>query len=453
MHGRRDNIHKARIKIIVNQMGIDKYRELVDKDWEFTKNGALQGPRRRRSRASTPTSRRPQYEKLADETQALAKIRSGDRAFDRWMRGNVIEHKVPGYAIVNMSLKAPGKVPGDITADKMDAVADLADRYSFGEIRVTPPPEPRARRRQAVASSTELWHKLTALELATPNLGLLTDIICCPGLDYCALANARSIPIAQDISHAFTDLDELQKIGQFTINISGCMNACGHHHVGHIGILGVDKRGEEFFQLTLGGSSDQHASLGDRLGPGLPQAEVPAAIRKIVDTYLVDPAAERALPRHVSARRHRAVQGGRLRRRKPGGLMALVKNGELVDELVRRRERRGSHPAPRGPSSSASTNGRRTATSCLKRGTPLGIRLHSDQPPELVAADLPHFAARRARVPEVSRRARVFVRAAPARALRLQGRAARRRRSAARAAVLHAAHGLRYVRHRRARIR
>jgi sulfite reductase (NADPH) hemoprotein beta-component len=133
----------------------------------------------------------------------------------------------------------------------------------------------------------ELWHKLEALELATPNLGLLSDIICCPGLDFCALANARSIPIAQDISRAFTDLDELQKIGQFTINISGCMNACGHHHVGHIGILGVDKRGEEFFQLTLGGSSDSKASLGDRLGPGLPQAEVPAAIRKIVDTYLV----------------------------------------------------------------------------------------------------------------------------------------------------------------------
>jgi sulfite reductase (NADPH) hemoprotein beta-component len=216
----------------------------------------------------------------------LAKIRSGDRAFDRWMRGNVVEHKVPGYAIVNISLKAPGKTPGDITADKMDAVADLADRYSFGEIRVT-------HRQNLVLVDVkqselyELWHKLAELELATPNLGLLTDIICCPGLDFCALANARSIPIAQDISHAFTDLDELQKIGQFTINISGCMNACGHHHVGHIGILGVDKRGEEFFQLTLGGSSDQHASLGDRLGPGLPQSEVPAAIRKIVDTYLV----------------------------------------------------------------------------------------------------------------------------------------------------------------------
>ena len=285
MQGRRDNIHKARIKIIVNQMGIDKYRELVDQDFEFTKNSALKVPDdevRRINAYFAP----PQYEKLADQTEMLAKIRSGDRAFDRWVRGNVVEHKVPGYAIVNLSLKAPGKVPGDITADRMDAVADLADRYSMGEIRVT-------HRQNLVLVDVkqselyELWHKLTELELATPNLGLLSDIICCPGLDFCALANARSIPIAQDISHAFTDLDELQKIGQFTINISGCMNACGHHHVGHIGILGVDKRGEEFFQLTLGGSSDQHASLGDRLGPGLPQAEVPAAIRKIVDTYLV----------------------------------------------------------------------------------------------------------------------------------------------------------------------
>jgi sulfite reductase (NADPH) hemoprotein beta-component len=285
MQGRRDNIHKARIKIIVNQMGIDKYRELVDKDWEFTKNGALKVPDDEIARIDAYFAP-PQYETLADQTEALAKIRSGDRAFDRWVRGNVVEHKVPGYAIVNLSLKAPGKVPGDITADKMDAVADLADRYSFGEIRVT-------HRQNLVLVDVkqselyELWHKLAALELATPNLGLLSDIICCPGLDFCALANARSIPIAQDISHAFTDLDELQKIGQFTINISGCMNACGHHHVGHIGILGVDKRGQEFFQLTLGGSSDQNASLGDRLGPGLPQAEVPAAIRKIVDTYLV----------------------------------------------------------------------------------------------------------------------------------------------------------------------
>jgi sulfite reductase (NADPH) hemoprotein beta-component len=285
MQGRRDNIHKARIKIIVNQMGIDKYRELVDQDWEFTKNGVLKIPDDEVARINSYFAA-PEYEQLEDGTAGIAALRAGDRAFDRWVRGNVVEHKVSGYAIVNISLKAPGKVPGDITADKMDAVADLADRYSMGEIRVT-------HRQNLVLVDVkqfelhELWQKLGALELATPNLGLLSDIICCPGLDFCALANARSIPIAQDIGRAFSDLDELQKIGQFTINISGCMNACGHHHVGHIGILGVDKRNEEFFQLTLGGSSDQHASLGDRLGPGLPQAQVPTAIRKIVDTYLV----------------------------------------------------------------------------------------------------------------------------------------------------------------------
>jgi sulfite reductase (NADPH) hemoprotein beta-component len=285
MQGRRDNIHKARIKIIVNQMGIDKYRELVDKEWELTKNGALKVPDGEIERIRAYFAA-PAYEQVPDLTAELAAARKADRAFDRWMRGNVIEHKVPGYAIVNVSLKAPGRAPGDITADKMDAVADLADKYSFGEIRVS-------HRQNLVlvdvkqSDLQQLWRQLFALELATPNLGLLSDIICCPGLDYCALANARAIPIAQDISRAFSDLDELQRIGHFTINISGCMNACGHHHVGHIGILGVDKRGEEFFQLTLGGSSDQRASLGDRLGPGLPQAEVPGAIRKIVDTFLV----------------------------------------------------------------------------------------------------------------------------------------------------------------------
>ena len=285
MQGRRDNIHKARIKIIVHQMGIDKFRELVDQEWELTKNGVLKVPDDELDRIRAYFAA-PAYERLADLAADLAAARKADRAFDRWMRGNVIEHKVPGYAIVNVSLKAPGRVPGDITADKMDAVADLADKYSFGEIRVS-------HRQNLVlvdvkqSDLQQLWRELFALELATPNLGLLSDIICCPGLDYCALANARAIPIAQDISRAFSDLDELQRIGHFTINISGCMNACGHHHVGHIGILGVDKRGEEFFQLTLGGSSDQQASLGDRLGPGLPQAEVPGAIRKIVDTFLM----------------------------------------------------------------------------------------------------------------------------------------------------------------------
>jgi sulfite reductase (NADPH) hemoprotein beta-component len=283
IHGRRDNIHKARIKIIVNQMGVDTFRELVDCEWERIKGGPLKvlPAEIERIRAYFAP---PRYEALEDATAALDKQRRADDAFDRWCKSNVVAHRVPGYAIVNMSLKATGRPPGDISADRMDAVADLADRYSFGEIRVS-------HRQNLVfpdVKQTELhalWQKLKELELATPNIGSITDIICCPGLDYCALANARSIPIAQDISRHFVDLDELADIGQLTINISGCMNACGHHHVGHIGILGVDKRGEEFFQLTLGGSSDQNASLGERLGPGLAQKDVPAAIERIVTTY------------------------------------------------------------------------------------------------------------------------------------------------------------------------
>ncbi len=284
MHGRRDNIHKARIKIIVNQMGIDRYRELVDAEWERIRDGALQIPRAEIERIEAYFAP-PEYETLDDATAELDVLRRADADFDRWCQGNVDEHKVPGYAIVNISLKPPGKAPGDITADQMDGVADLADRYSLGEIRVN-------HRQNLVfvdvkqSELYELWHALDALELATPNIGALTDMICCPGLDFCALANARSIPVAQDISNHFVDVDRLAAIGNFTINISGCMNACGHHHVGHVGILGVDKRGKEFFQLTLGGSSDQNASLGDRLGPALPQADVPIAIESIVETYL-----------------------------------------------------------------------------------------------------------------------------------------------------------------------
>ncbi len=284
MHGRRDNIHKARIKIIVNQMGIDRYRELVDAEWERIRDGALKVPREEIERIEAYFAP-PEYETLEDSTAELDALRGADADFDRWLSGNVDEHKVPGYAIVNISLKPPGKAPGDITADQMDALADLADRYSLGEIRVN-------HRQNLVfvdvkqSELHELWHALSALELATPNIGALTDMICCPGLDFCALANARSIPIAQDISNHFVDVDRLAAIGNFTINISGCMNACGHHHVGHVGILGVDKRGKEFFQLTLGGSSDQNASLGDRLGPALPQADVPIAIESIVEVYM-----------------------------------------------------------------------------------------------------------------------------------------------------------------------
>jgi sulfite reductase (NADPH) hemoprotein beta-component len=283
LNGRRDNIHKARIKIIVNQMGIDKYRELVEAEWQRIKDGALRVPAaeiERIDRYFAP----PAYEKLTDATDLLAGQRKASREFDRWLDSNTVDHKVPGYRIVNLTLKALGRPPGDMDADTMDEVANLADFYSFGEIRIS--------HRQNLCFVDvrqdrlhELWQKLDALGLATPNLDAITDIICCPGLDYCALANARSIPVAMDIRKRFVDVDELAEIGELKINISGCMNACGHHHVGHIGILGVDKRGEEFFQLTLGGSSDQNASLGDRLGPGLPQSDVPDAIAAIVERY------------------------------------------------------------------------------------------------------------------------------------------------------------------------
>ncbi len=284
MHGRRDNIHKARIKIIVNQMGIDRYRELVDEEWERIRGGELKVPQEEVDRINAYFEP-PAYEALTDNPHEFTAHRDSDADFARWLRSNVAEHKVPGYAIVNLTLKAPGRVPGDVTADVMDRIADLAERYSFDEIRVN-------HRQNLVLPDVrqgdlyELWQQLVPLELATPNLGLLTDIIACPGLDYCSLANARSIPVAQGISRKFVDVDRLAAIGNFTINISGCMNACGHHHVGHIGILGVDKRGQEFFQLTLGGSSDQNASLGDRLGPGLPEEQVPDAISAIVDAYL-----------------------------------------------------------------------------------------------------------------------------------------------------------------------
>ncbi len=283
MHGRRDNIHKARIKIIVNQMGIDRYRELVEAEWERIRDGALQIPAdeiERVERYFAP----PDYERLDDAADLLAEQRAEHPEFARWLDANTVAHRMPGYAIVNLTVKATGRPPGDMDADTMEAVADLADRFSFGEIRIS------HRQNLGLVDVRQqdlltLWQALDALSLATPNLDAITDMICCPGLDYCALANARSIPVAADIGRRFVDVDELADIGELKINISGCMNACGHHHVGHIGILGVDKRGQEFFQLTLGGSSDQNASLGDRLGPGLPQEEVPDAIAAIVDCY------------------------------------------------------------------------------------------------------------------------------------------------------------------------
>ena len=284
LFGRRDNIYKARIKILVNAVGIDRFRELVNAEWLQIRDTDLRIPDAERDRINAYFAP-PGYDDLDDLTDELAALRAVEPAFDAWLRSNVVEHKVAGYSIVNISLKAPGRIPGDLSADKMDRVADLAEEFSFGELRVS--------HRQNLtfvdvrqADLHGLWQRLDALELATPNIGLASDIIACPGLDYCSLANARSIPIAQDIGLHFASSDKLQQVGSLTINISGCMNACGHHHVGNIGILGVNKSGKEYFQLTLGGSSDENAALGDRLGRGLPQEEVPGTIERIVDTYI-----------------------------------------------------------------------------------------------------------------------------------------------------------------------
>ncbi|MFW2405915.1 MAG: nitrite/sulfite reductase [Gammaproteobacteria bacterium] len=284
MYGRRDNMYKARIKILVNALGIDKYRELVEAEWAEIRDGVLKIDPAETARINT-YFQPPEYEPLEDLGNELQALGQAEPAFGAWLRSNVVEHTAAGYAIVNLSLKEPGKIPGDLSADKMDRVADLADEFSLGQLRVS-------HRQNLVLVDVRqealhsLWQELDAIGLATPNIGLASDIIACPGLDYCALANARSIPIAQDIGLHFADSDKLQRVGNLTINVSGCMNACGHHHVGNIGILGVDKRGKEFFQLTLGGSSDENASLGDRVGPGLPQSDVPAAIERIVDLYL-----------------------------------------------------------------------------------------------------------------------------------------------------------------------
>ena len=283
--GRRDNLWKARIKILVHELGVAKFTELVEAEWAEIKGSAVEVPQAEIDRVAAyfvPPAYDPDAPTFTQEFDAL---RLGDVTFGRWLKTSVARHKQPGYAIVTVSLKPQGGVPGDITAEQMDGVADLADRYGFGEIRVTHVQNlvlPHVRR----ADLPALWRALSELGLATPNIGLATDIIACPGLDYCSLANARSIPIAQQISERFNDISRVHDIGELKIKISGCINACGHHHVGHIGILGVDKNGEEFYQVTLGGSEDSNASLGTILGPALPAGRVVDAVETLVETYL-----------------------------------------------------------------------------------------------------------------------------------------------------------------------
>jgi sulfite reductase (NADPH) hemoprotein beta-component len=282
--GRRDNIWKARIKILVQDLGADAFAKEVEAEWQSIKDGAL---------ALEPATveeiasrfRYPAYERLADSPRELARARREDRGFDAWMSNCVANHKVPGYAIVTLALKPEGGTPGDCTAAQMDKLADLADRYSFGEVRVGHE-QNLALPHVAQRDLPELWRELEAIGLAQPNVSLISDIISCPGLDYCSLANARSIPIAQEISRRFRDLDRQRNLGRLHINISGCINACGHHHVGHIGILGVEKNGEEFYQITLGGKADENATLGTLIGPAVRYAEVPDVVEDIAAAYL-----------------------------------------------------------------------------------------------------------------------------------------------------------------------
>jgi sulfite reductase (NADPH) hemoprotein beta-component len=282
--GRRDNIYKARIKILVHELGVEAFAKEIEAEWQSIKDGAL---------ALDPAVvaeiagrfRYPDYERLEDSSPELAAARRVDRQFDAWVGNSVANHKEPGYAIVTLSLKPEGGTPGDATAAQMEAIADLADRYSFGEIRVGHEQNlvlPHVAQRDLPA----LWRALDAIGVATPNVNLVSDIIACPGLDYCSLANARSIPIAQEITRRFRNGDLARDLGRLHINISGCINACGHHHVGHIGILGVEKNGEEFYQITLGGKADENATLGTLIGPAVPYAQVADVVEDIAAAYL-----------------------------------------------------------------------------------------------------------------------------------------------------------------------
>jgi sulfite reductase (NADPH) hemoprotein beta-component len=285
MYGRRDNMYKARIKILVHEIGAEEMKRQVDAEFaELKKAGTLHLPLEEVARIEA-YFQPPAFEELPNESTELNKAVLADPAFANWVKSNVAEHKVPGYAIANISLKPIGGTPGDCTSDQMDAVADIAEKYSFDELRVTHEQNltlAHVRKKDLHA----VYEALKKHDLATANINLITDQIACPGLDYCALANARSIPIAQRISERFADIARQHEIGELKINNSGCINACGHHHVGHIGILGVDKKGVEYYQVTLGGAADEKTAIGDIVGPAFTEGEIVDAIEKIVNTYL-----------------------------------------------------------------------------------------------------------------------------------------------------------------------
>ncbi|UHQ55574.1 nitrite/sulfite reductase [Microbulbifer sp. YPW16] len=284
--GRRDNKYKARIKILVKALGPEEFGRRVEREWEQIRDGAdrLTPEALDWARAFFDAPDYARFDAAATESDLQAQA-DGDKAFARWLERNTFPHRVPGYRAVRLSTKPTGVPPGDVTDSQLEAIADLADRFSFGEARVT-------HDQNVVLADVQqdelqaLWQAARKHGFATPNIGTLTDMICCPGGDFCSLANAKSIPVAEAIQRRFDDMDYLYDLGDLNLNISGCMNACGHHHVGHIGILGVDKKGEEFYQVQLGGSSSENASLGKVLGPSFSRAEVPDVIGTILNIYV-----------------------------------------------------------------------------------------------------------------------------------------------------------------------
>ena len=282
--GRRDNIHKARIKILVHKIGAEKFAALTEDEWQYTRESELHLPDTEIKRIRDYFAP-PDYQDLPDASDAMENALAANDAFAQWHRSNVAEHRQSGYAIASISMKPTGGIPGDASASQMDGIAAIAQELSFDEIRVT-------HEQNIVLAHVrkhdlfDLWSRLGPLALATPNLSLITDVICCPGMDYCGLATARSVPISQQISERFSDLDRQHEIGALDLNISGCINACGHHHAGHIGILGISKRGEEYYQVTLGGHQGYDASIGKIIGPAFSSDDIVDAVEDIVMTYL-----------------------------------------------------------------------------------------------------------------------------------------------------------------------
>jgi sulfite reductase (NADPH) hemoprotein beta-component len=283
-YGRRDNSFKARIKILVKALGPVEFARQVEEEWTRLKDGPNTITQAELDRV-TSFFTQPPYEKLGDDDAGFNAQLADNKAFARWAQRNVHAHKIPGYAAVTLSLKKTGVPPGDCTSEQMEIVANLADRYSFGELRVS-------HEQNLILADVKkadlflLWEESKRAGLATPNIGLLTDIVCCPGGDFCSLANAKSIPIAESIQRRFDDLDYLHDIGEIDINISGCMNSCGHHHVGHIGILGVDKGESEWYQVSIGGRQGNDASISTVIGPSFAAHEVPDTIERLIEVYL-----------------------------------------------------------------------------------------------------------------------------------------------------------------------